>query len=221
MSLSDWQERGSFIPFDRPVDTPNFLEEEGQIAQVCFDRAWYPYIITCLKPLTREETWLESSPYLEELLQKSHTLIGDFMADCPTSLTAINWGLDIFQHTGSLGSISLVGGGAPASFSRYEAYSDPAGTFDIANCDIFGIALDNPDQNLGGHLTALTIEANPTGFTAFTLSVTDCLDGVTNYSDVTPRTFPDMGTFKTMTIQALTGIKILLTIAHPWVCGPA
>jgi hypothetical protein len=56
--LTPWNNRGAYIPFDRPVPAIVTDPLASSDAGLCFSYDWLPVILTCLKTLQRPETWV-------------------------------------------------------------------------------------------------------------------------------------------------------------------
>jgi len=76
--------------FSVPVPVPGVDPDTGDFFSVCFNTAWLPYVIGCLKLLQSEATWdVSSSTDMAVVLQQSDTLLSLFSEGCSVIQTGV------------------------------------------------------------------------------------------------------------------------------------
>jgi len=76
--------------FNFPVQAPDVDPDTGVFVSVCFNPAWLPYVIGCVKQLTNPATWsVATESDMDTVLQRVDTLLNLFAEGCPVSVTGM------------------------------------------------------------------------------------------------------------------------------------
>jgi len=70
-----------FVPFEFPVPVPASDPDAGDMVSVCFSEEWLPYVLSCLKALSMEASWIGSDAEdIALACQRGDTLLGYFVS---------------------------------------------------------------------------------------------------------------------------------------------
>jgi len=80
--LDIWQNRGAYIPFDRPVPAITSDPLASADAGLCVSYDWLPVVLTCLKSLQRPETWTGTAEDIGTACLMAQKLFGSLTEPC-------------------------------------------------------------------------------------------------------------------------------------------
>jgi len=66
-----WSERGSFIPYPRPVVPPTSDIQDAPLVSFCLNEDWAAYVLGCLKVLARPETWNADQAAIDSAVEQA------------------------------------------------------------------------------------------------------------------------------------------------------
>jgi len=221
MSEQSWQNNGSYIPFPRPVTSPDGSFLGTPQVSLCFSAAWTPYVIGALKALARKETWAEGDGQDDNWVLEARSMIARIEEQCLEPPPAgINWELVLEEFTGQINFWELVNGGPPNTTASYEGHFLLPDVFGSVDARVDGVEIIDNDLLVGGLFTDLLFSKDSGLEGAMTLITHDCLGHANTITTFTPYHLENV-LIKDFRCLALINIVCTATIAGTWVCGPA
>lgn len=123
--------RGSYIPFPKATPAITVNPQSSPDASLCWADAWTPVILTCLKTLTRPETWAGSDLDIAEAMTWAEDLIGSITDGCGGGSFPFTCIADFTTSANPFGTWSIWSGcpiGDYVALSGYEPTIDHCGS---------------------------------------------------------------------------------------------